>query len=117
MTRVIPTVCRPKVTAAAQGSGHWLVLLALVIADLALTKHFNLNTIINAVATFAFFMLTIPSLTLDESGSSGYSLWWVLIYYAFMALSDQQVYLFPIVAVAQVAVALVLIVASHYLER
>ena len=34
-----------------------------------------------------------------------------------MALSDQQVYLFPILAVALVAVALVLIVVSHYIER
>ena len=34
-----------------------------------------------------------------------------------MALSDQQVYLFLIVAVALVAVALVLIVVSYYIER
>ena len=104
--------------------------------------------------------MTIPSLILGGSGSSGYSLWWVLVCYAFMALSaqlvgpigsflvswlcpdsyetqlqtawnqtaaignaiailffklfqttDQQVYLFPIVAVALVAVALVLIIS------
>lgn len=43
------------------------------------------------VTALAFFTLTIPSLILGGSGSSGYSLWWVLIYYAFMALSDQLV--------------------------
>lgn len=104
--------------------------------------------------------MTIPSLILGGSGSSGYSLWWVIVCYAFMALSaqlvgpigsclvswlcpdsyetqlqtawnqtaaignaiailffklfqtaDQQVYLFPIVAVALVAVALGLIIS------
>ena len=50
----------------------------------------------------------MPALILGGSGSSGYSLWLVLIYYAFMALSNQQVYLFPIVAVALVAVTLAL---------
>ena len=60
----------------------------------------------------------MPALTLGGSGSSGYSLWLMLIYYhAFIDLSDQQVYLFPIVAVALVAVALVLIVVSYYIER
>ena len=85
-----------------------MVPLAQVIAGLALTKHFNLNAIINAVITFAFFTLTMPALILGGSGSSGYSLWLMLIYHAFMDLSNQQVYLFPIMAVALVAVALAL---------
>ncbi|MDT7509827.1 hypothetical protein QRX41_06780 [Bifidobacterium sp. H1HS16N] len=88
-----------------------------MVGSVGAIKHFNLNAIINAVTTFAFFTLTMPSLILGESGSSGYFLWWVLIYYAFMALFDQQVYFFPIVAVALVTVALVLIVVSHRIER
>lgn len=86
-----------------------MVPLAQVIAGLALTKHFNLNAIINAVITFAFFTLTMPALILGGSGSSGYSLWLMLLYHhAFIDLSNQQVYLFPIMAVALVAVALAL---------
>ena len=50
----------------------------------------------------------MPALILGGSGSSGYSLWLMLIYHAFMDLSNQQVYLFPIMAVALVAVALAL---------
>lgn len=110
--------------------------------------------------------MTIPSLIPGGSRSSGYSLWWVLVCYAFMTLSaqlvgpigsslvswlcpdsyetqlqtawnqtaafgnaiailffklfqtaDQQVYLFPIVAVALVAVALALIIFSRRVER
>lgn len=43
------------------------------------------------VTALAFFTLTIPSPILGGSGSSGYSIWWVLVYYALMALSDQLV--------------------------
>ena len=51
----------------------------------------------------------MPALILGGSGSSGYSLWLMLIYHhAFIDLSDQQVYLFPIMAVALVALALAL---------
>ena len=51
----------------------------------------------------------MPALFLGGSGSSGYSLWLMLIYHhAFIDLSNQQVYLFPIMAMALVAVALAL---------
>lgn len=50
----------------------------------------------------------MPAMVLGGSGSSGYSLWLMLIYHAFMDLSNQQVYLFPIMALALVAVALAL---------
>ena len=112
-----PPSADPKSQRLLKGLVIGLVLLAPVIADLALTKHFNLNAIINAVIAFAFFTLTMPSLILGGSGSSGYSLWLMLIYHAFMDLSNQQVYLFLIMAVALVAVALVLIVVSYYIER
>ena len=59
----------------------------------------------------------MPALILGGSGSSGYSLWLMLIYHAFIDLSDQQVYLFPIMAVALVAVALMLTVFRRRIER
>ena len=104
MTRSISTVSDPKSQQLLKGLAVGLFPLAQVIAGLALTKHFNLN----AVITLAFFTPTMPALILDGSGSSGYSLWLMLIYHAFMDLSNQQVYLFPIMAMALVAVALAL---------
>lgn len=103
-----PPSADPKSQRLLKGLAVGLFPLAQVIAGLALTKHFNLNAIINAVITFAFFTPTMPALILGRSGSSSYSLWLMLIYHAFMDLSDQQVYLFSIMAVALVAIALAL---------
>lgn len=43
------------------------------------------------VTALAFFTLTIPALILGGGAGARYSLWWVLVYYFFMALSDQLV--------------------------
>ena len=53
------------------------------------TKKYSLGLLTTALG---FFTLAIPSLMLGGGSGAKYSLWWVLVYYIFMALSDQLVW-------------------------
>lgn len=44
------------------------------------------------VTALGFFALAIPSLILNNGGNDKFSMWWIVVYYVFLAVSDQLVW-------------------------